>query len=142
MILEDLILENTNYLHSEITSGIIKAFYNVYNHLGFGFLEKVYENSMLIELESLGFSAVPQVPLEVSYKGNEVGLYYADMLVEGKVIVELKAAEAIMEAHEAQLVNYLRATELEVGLLLNFGKSPQFKRRVLTQAYKPNHNPS
>lgn len=129
-------MEKDNFLHSEITANIIKAFYNVYNILGFGFLEKVYENSMLIELEKFKLKCERQKPIKVYYDETEVGDYYVDIIVESKVIVELKAAETIIPEHEAQLVNYLRATDIEVGLLLNFGKEPQFKRRVLTAKYK------
>jgi GxxExxY protein len=127
---------NSNYLHSEITSKIIKAFYNVYNSLGFGFLEKVYEKAMLIELKKLGLNCEKQVPLAVYYEGEKVGDYFADIIVEECVIIELKVAEGLRDEHEAQLVNYLRATDLEVGLLLNFGKIPEHKRRVLTKEIK------
>lgn len=129
-------MENKNYLHSDITSLIIKAFYNVYNTLGFGFLEKVYENAMMIELRKLGLECKNQVPLTVYYDEIKVGKYSADIIVEDVVIVELKAAEGLVPENEAQLVNYLRATDIEVGLLLNFGKEPQHKRRVLTEEYK------
>jgi GxxExxY protein len=127
---------NSNYLHSEITGLIIKAFYNVYNSLGFGFLEKVYENAMLIEMGKLGLRCDQQKPIEVFYENKVVGVYYADIIVNDVVIIELKAVETICGAHEAQLVNYLRASKIEVGLLLNFGKNPQHKKRVLTVEYK------
>lgn len=130
-----------NYIHSEITDLIIKAFYNVYNKLGFGFLEKVYENGMMIELKRLGLNAEKQKQLKVFYDEFEIGEYYADIIVNDCVIVELKAAEAICPEHEAQLVNYLKASDIEVGLLLNFGKEPKFKRRVLTSEFK-NHKRS
>ncbi len=130
-----------NYIHSEITDSIIKAFYNVYNKLGYGFLEKVYENGMMIELKRLGLNAEKQKQLKVFYDEFEIGEYYADIIVNDCVIVELKAAEAICPEHEAQLVNYLKATDIEVGLLLNFGKEPKFKRRVLTSEFK-NHKKS
>lgn len=126
----------TEYLHSELTGKIIKAFYNVYNELGYGFLEKVYEHSMLIELESFGLECRAQVPINVYYEGEKVGEYYADILVENKVIIELKAAEGIREEHEAQLLNYLRATDVEVGLLLNFGKKPEHKRKLFENRLK------
>ncbi len=129
-------MKNDNYLHSDITALTIRAFYNVYNNLGYGFLEKVYENAMMIELRKLGLECKKQVPLTVYYDDIKVGDYFADIIVEDKVIIELKAAEGIVPEHEAQLVNYLRATEVEVGLLLNFGKEPQHKRRVLTDEYK------
>jgi len=127
---------NSNYLHSDITGKILKAFYNVYNKLGFGFLEKGYEKSMLIELRKLGLKAENQKQIKVYYDNIKVGEYYADIIVNECVIVELKAAENLIPEHEAQLVNYLRATEIEVGLLLNFGKIPQKVRRVLTKEYK------
>jgi GxxExxY protein len=121
-----------NYKHSDLTDLIIKAFYNVYNLLGYGFLEKVYENALIIELESLGLEVKRQVPIKVYFKGQEIGNYFADIVVNDLVIIELKAAEILLEAHEAQLTNYLRATNIEVGLLLNFGKQPQIKRKVFT----------
>ena len=130
-----------NYIHSEISDLIIKAFYNVYNKLGYGFLEKVYENGMMIELKRLGLNAEKQKQLKVFYDEFEIGEYYADIIVNDCIIVELKAAEAICPEHEAQLVNYLKATDIEVGLLLNFGKEPKFKRRVLTSEFK-NHKKS
>jgi GxxExxY protein len=128
-----------NYLHSEITDLIIKAFYIVYNKLGYGFLERVYENAMMIELSRLGLKAEKQKLLKVFYDEFEIGAYFADIIVNDIVIVELKAAEAICPEHEAQLANYLKATDIEVGLVLNFGKEPKFKRRVLTSEFK-NHN--
>jgi len=130
---------NTNYKHSEITDKIIKAFYNVYNKLGYGFLEKVYEHAMLIELPKFGLSCQNQFPIKVYYDNKAIGDYFADIIVNDVVIVELKAAESLCSEHECQLINYLKATELEVGLLLNFGKEPHFKRKVLTNDFK-NHN--
>ena len=129
-------METNNYLHSELSSEILKAFFNVYNTLGFGFLEKVYENAMMIELSKLGLQCSQQQHIDVFYDAEKVGDYFADIIVEDKIIIELKAAEALSPEHEAQLVNYQRATEIEVGLLLNFGKTPQHKRRVLTEDYK------
>ncbi len=127
---------NYNHKHSETTDVIIKAYYNVYNLLGYGFLEKVYEKSMLIELQELGLEAKNQHQIKVSYKGREVCEYYADVLVEDSVILELKAAETLRSEHEAQLLNYLKATKYEVGLLLNFGTKPQIKRKVFKNEYK------
>ena len=125
-----------NYLHQNLTEKIIRAYYNVYNELGYGFLEKVYENAFMIELKSLGLNCEKQKPISVSFKGYNVGEYFADIIVENKVIIELKAAEGLVEEHEAQLLNYLRATEIEVGLLFNFGKKPQFKRQIFENIYK------
>jgi GxxExxY protein len=123
-------------LHRHITNRIIRAFYNVYNNLGPGFLEKVYENALAIELRKMRFNVGQQQPLKVYYDGENVGNYYADLVVEDLIILELKVAEAINEAFEAQLLNYLNATEIEVGMILNFGPDPQFKRRVLTNDRK------
>ncbi|MBT3339209.1 MAG: GxxExxY protein [Anaerolineae bacterium] len=120
-------------LHQDITSKIISAFYTVYNTLGYGFLEKVYENALIIELEKRGLAVRQQVPIQVYYEGKVVGEYFADLLINDKVIVELKAAKEIVDAHEAQLVNYLKATNIEVGLLLNFGTEAKFKRKIFTQ---------
>ena len=125
-----------NYLHQNLTEKIIRAYYNVYNELGYGFLEKVYENAFMIELKSLGLNCEKQKPISVSFKGYNVGEYFADIIVENKVIIELKAAEGLVEEHEAQLLNYLRATVIEVGLLFNFGKKPQFKRQIFENIYK------
>jgi len=101
--------------HAGITDGIICCFYNVYNSLGYGFLEKVYENALLIEFERMQLQAECQVPIEVVYRDRQVGQYYCDLLVGGKVIVEVKAARSLFSGHEAQLLNYLRATQMEVG---------------------------
>jgi GxxExxY protein len=122
--------------HSELTEKIIKAFYQVYNTLGPGFLEKVYQQAMEVELTEMGLHVQPQAPIHVFYKGVEVGEYFADLLVEEAVIVELKAAARLAEEHGAQLVNYLRATHVEVGLLLNFGPHPEVKRKVFETARK------
>ncbi len=123
--------------HEGITEKIILAFYKVYNTLGYGFLEKVYENAMFIELESLGFKVQKQKAIIVYYFGNVVGEYCADLIVEDVVAVELKANEHIVEANENQLVNYLKATNIEVGLLLNFGKTPRIKRKIFDNDKKP-----
>ncbi len=125
-----------NFLHSDLTSQIIKGFYNVYNELGYGFLEKVYENAVLIELRKQGLNCISQQPIEVYYNNCKVGFYIADIIVENSVIIEIKAAESLCEEHEAQLTNYLKATTIEVGLLLNFGKKAQFKRKVFSSEYK------
>ena len=125
-----------DFLNKEITDKIIKAYYKVYNDLGYGFLERVYENALFIELTDIGLRCEKQRPIDVFYKGIKVGNYFADIIVEDKIILELKVAEAIVEEHEFQLVNYLKATEIEVGLLLNFGKTPEFKRKIFTNNNK------
>src|SRR5581483_10625999 len=119
-------------LHAEITDVIIKAYYHVYNTLGYGFLEKVYERALAQTLRKWGLSVGQQVPVQVFFEGEEVGMYFADLIVGGYVIIELKAAESLAPANEAQLLNYLKATNVEVGLLLNFGLKPQFKRKIFT----------
>jgi GxxExxY protein len=120
-------------LHKEITDQIIKSFYKVYNKLGYGFLEKVYERSLIIELRKLGLECKSQEPMRVFYEEKEVGFYLADILVEDLIVIELKAAVAICEEHEFQLINYLRASEKEIGILLNVGKTPQFKRKIFSK---------
>jgi GxxExxY protein len=124
-------------LHEALTGQILKAFYKVYNTLGYGFLEKVYENALRHELQTTGVIVYAQHPIKVHYDGVIVGEYVADLLVEELVIIELKVAESISQAHISQLDNYLRATAVEVGLLLNFGPEPTFKRRILTNSKKP-----
>ena len=123
-------------IHKEITDKIIKAFYKVYNELGYGFLEKVYQNSLFIELTEMGLYCEKQSQIKVYYNEVIVGEYFADIIVNDCVILELKAAEALIEEHEFQLINYLKATEMEVGLLLNFGKEPIFKRKIFTNNKK------
>jgi GxxExxY protein len=124
------------YLYQEKTEKIIQAFYKVYNTLGYGFLEKVYENAMLIELSRMGFECKSQYPIKVFYEIYPVGDYFADILVDDCIIIENKATEALVEANNLQLINYLKATDIEVGLLLNFGKKPEFKRRIFTNDRK------
>jgi GxxExxY protein len=108
-------------LHHSITDTILKVYYEVYNELGHGFLEKVYQNAMYFELKERGLKVESQKQIKVYFKRQQVGEYYSDLLVEDKVIVELKATELLMNAHVAQIINYLKATPIEVGLLLNFG---------------------
>ncbi len=127
-----------NFKHSEITDLIIKAYYKVYNTLGYGFLEKVYENAMLIELKKSGLSCTNQQSIKVYYEKEKVGFYVSDITVNKSVIVEIKAQVILSEADEAQLINYLRATDIEFGMLLNFGKKPEFKRKVFSTEFK-NH---
>lgn len=125
-------IDETNYKHSEITEKIIKAFYKVYNTLGYGFLEKVYQNALYNELIEMNLFVEKQGQIKVYYEEKEVGEYYADLIVNESVIIELKATENLCEEHEFQLLNYLKATEIEVGLLLNFGKKPEIKRKVFS----------
>ncbi|MDH4403524.1 MAG: GxxExxY protein [Flavobacterium sp.] len=125
-------------LHKSITDKILKVYYEVYNDLGYGFLEKVYQNAMYFELKSLGYKVEAQKQIKVYYKKQLVGEYYSDLLVEDKVIVELKATELLMNAHVAQIINYLKGTPIEVGLLLNFGEQPEFKRFIYTNDRKIN----
>jgi len=123
-------------LHEEITEKIIQAFYKVNNTLGHGFIEKVYENAMAVELRKMGFNISQQKKIKVYYEGEEVGDYESDLTVNDLVIVETKAKESLREEHEAQLINYLKATKIEVGLLMNFGKKPEFRRKVFSNDRK------
>lgn len=123
-------------LYSELTEKIINAFYTVYNKLGYGFLEKVYENALVIELKKLGLNILQQQKIMVKYNGSNVGEYFADLVINKVIIIELKAAEGLVEEHKNQLINYLKATDKEVGLLLNFGKKPQVKRVIFTNDRK------
>lgn len=123
-------------LHKELSNQIINTFYEVYNNLGYGFLEKVYQNAMYLELLSRGFEVQAQKRIKVYYKDKKVGEYYADLIVNDSVILELKASEVLVYENELQLLNYLRATDIKVGLLLNFGKSLQFKRMIFTNDKK------
>ena len=116
--------------HADLTRKIIGAFYQVYNTLGYGFSEKVYENSLAIELKKLGLKVQKQQEIIVYYEGVNVGEYFADAVVGGAVILELKAVRKLSEDHEAQLLNYLKATTIEVGLLLNFGPNAEVKRKT------------
>jgi GxxExxY protein len=125
-------------LHEDLTDSIIKTFFDVYNELGYGFLEKVYQNSLFIELKNRGFKVEAQKQIKVYYKNVAVGQYYADLVVNDLIILELKAAEGIIKEFEFQLINYLKATEIEVGLLLNFGMKPEFRRKVFENSRKNN----
>ncbi|SFB29591.1 GxxExxY protein [Flavobacterium swingsii] len=128
-------------LHKDLTDLILKTYYEVYNELGYGFLEKVYQNALYIELKNKGLDVVPQKKIKVYYKNLEVGDYYADLMVNDIIILELKAAEYIVEEFEHQLLNYLTGTDCEVGLLLNFGKKPEFRRKVFENKRKTRKNP-
>ncbi|MFA6924020.1 MAG: GxxExxY protein [Bacteroidales bacterium] len=124
------------YLHKDLTDKIIKCFYEVYNELGYGFLEKVYENAMIIELQANRLICEKQKPIKVFYKEIGIGDYFADIIVNDKIIIELKAAEVLIQEHELQLINYLKATDKEIGLLLNFGKKPEIRRKIFTNDKK------
>ena len=125
-----------DYKNKELTEKIIKIFYKVYNTLGYGFLEKVYENAMMIEFRKDDIPAVSQDPIKVNYEEEVIGEYFADILVDRKVIIEIKATKKLIPDHEAQLLNYLKATDAEVGLLLNFGPEPEIKRKVFDNERK------
>jgi GxxExxY protein len=127
-----------NFKHSDLSKKIMKAYYNVYNNLGHGFLGKVYEKAMIIELKKQGLECETQKPIDMFYDKICIGSYFADIIVENKVIIELKACEYLIEKYEIQLVNYLKATEIEVGLLLNFRKEVEYKRKVLSNDFKRN----
>jgi len=127
---------NPDLKHRELTEKIIGVFYDVYNELGHGFLESVYRDSMVIALEQADLKCESEAAVPVCFRGRDVGQFRADIIVEGLVILELKTAASIDRSHEAQLYNYLRATEIEVGLLFNFGKQPEFRRVVFSNEEK------
>ena len=119
--------------HYDLTRAIIGCAFQVSNELGAGFLESVYAQAMLVALKEDGITAVSQKPIEVTFRGHTVGTFFADLLVENKVIVELKATKAIAPEHQAQIINYLKATGIEVGLLLNFG-NPKLEYRRFSRS--------
>jgi GxxExxY protein len=118
----------TDLKHSSLTDKIIGVFYDVYNELGHGFLESTYSEAMSLALIESGLSVVREVPLPVWFRGRKVGQYFADLVIDDIVLLELKATRTLEPSHEAQLLHYLKSTEIEVGLLLNFGPHPQFRR--------------
>jgi GxxExxY protein len=122
--------------HSDLTDRIIGVFYDVYNELGHGFLESTYAEAMVIGLGDAGLTVAREVPVSVWFRGRKAGQYFADLMVEGTILLELKATRTLEPAHEAQLLHYLRATDVEVGLLLNFGLRPQFRRLLFDNARK------
>ena len=129
----DAVVRSQRLEHEELTERIIGCVCAVYNKLGHGFLESVYNNSMMVELQRAGLKAVSQAPIDVFYEGVLVGQFLADILVENTVIVELKAVRALVATHEVQLVNHLTATGISIGLLINFGeKSVEVRRKVRT----------
>ena len=121
---------------NKLTDKVINCFFKVYNTLGYGFLEKVYERALLIELSKIGLKVESQKPIKVHYDKQVIGDYYADIMVNDIVILELKAVEVLCEQHELQLINYLKATDIEYGLLLNFGKRPEVRRKIFTNNLK------
>ena len=129
-------MEKDEYKHQELTNKIINSFYRVYNELGFGFLERVYQNALKLDLESQGLFVEVHKPIKVYYRDNLVGEYYADLLINDLVILELKAIEHLAFEHELQLINYLRATDKEIGLLLNFGKKAEIRRKIFSNSRK------
>jgi GxxExxY protein len=126
-------MSGTPYLYSEITSRIIRAYFNVYNELGYGFPEKIYKRGLLLELKSEGFDARSEVTLPVWFRDCVIGRFRADIVVNGLIIVELKALPRVFPSQATQLLNYLKSTKREIGLLLNFGRKPQIKRIILTE---------
>ncbi|MCK5050282.1 MAG: GxxExxY protein [Candidatus Cloacimonetes bacterium] len=122
--------------YENITEKIIKSFYNVYNTLGYGFLEKVYENAMILDLRKASLNCENHIPIKVYYHNEIIGEYFADVLVEKKIIIELKAIKQLTKQDEAQLLNYLSSTKIEVGLLLNFGEQPEIKRKIFDNKLK------
>ena len=120
-------------IDAELTEKVIGTFFEVYNELGYGFVESVYENALAIALGTAGLAVKQQVAIDVAFRGQSVGEFRADLLVEDRLILELKAVTAILPIHETQLVNYLKATGTPVGLLLNFGPKASFKRKIFTQ---------
>jgi len=127
---------NSTYKHSELTDLVIKTFYEVYNELGYGFAEVVYRNSLQIALIEKGLEAKAEVHIPVLFHGANVGDFKPDLIVNNCLILELKAADTIVRAHEAQLLNYLRASSIEVGLILNFGPKPELRRLVYENSRK------
>jgi GxxExxY protein len=126
----------SGFEHPELTEKIIGIFYQVYNELGYGFLESVYEAAMSVALAEAGLSVCPQFPVSVHFRGRSIGEFKIDLLVENIVTLELKAARTLDASHEAQTLNYLRATNIEIALLLNFGPKPEIKRLVFSNARK------
>lgn len=126
--------------HSELSEKIIGIFYQVHTELGFGFSEKIYQKVFCMALRDAGLEVDEQVPINVFYHGQVVGEFFADVVVNHLILLELKSAGAILEEHEAQLLNYLKATEIEVGFVMNFGKSASYRRKVLDNDRKGSLN--
>ena len=130
------------YKHKELTKKIIKGFYEVYNELGYGFLESVYEKALIIVLNEYGLNVKSQIEIDVVFRNQNIGLFRADLIIKDTVLVELKASKHLLNEHEAQILNYLKATKYEIGLLLNFGPKPQIKRFIFDNERKNNHKNS
>lgn len=128
--------DERRYKHQELTEQIIGVFYEVYNELGQGFLEKIYEEAMARVLKARGFQVQQQASIPAWFRGETIGVYDADLVINSVVLVELKACKAIDPSHEAQLLHYLRSTEIEIGLLLNFGPRPQVRRLAFDNSRK------
>jgi len=126
--------------HSDLSDKIIKVFYEIHNELGYGFSEKIYQKAFGIALRQIGLKVDEQVPIKVYFRGQEIGEYFVDMVINDVILLELKAVAHIIEEHEAQLLNYLKSTEVEVGYVMNFGKSAEFKRKVLDNDRKGSLN--
>lgn len=126
---------DTALLEKDLTDRVLGAFYDVYNALGHGFLESVYENALVLTLEESGLAVARQYPIKIIFKGRCIGEFRADLIIEQSLIIEIKAQQTLAPVHEAQLLNYLKATSIPVGLLLNFGPRPQFKRRIFTESF-------
>jgi len=124
--------ENEKYLYKELTKRIIGTFHKVYNTLGYDFLEKMYENALVLELKEMGFKVDQQKPIKGKYTNVIIGDYYADIVVNSQIILEIKAIKKLQKAHSRQLINYLKSTDLDIGLLLNFGKKPEVVRKIFT----------
>lgn len=135
-------MKSNNFKYSAITEKIIKETFYVYNQLGSGFLEKVYENALILRLKKLFLNIQSQFPIRIFFEEELIGEYIADIVVESKVIIEIKAIKKLLPIHEVQLVNYLKATKMEVGLLLNFGDKMEIKRKVYSSSFRVNHNQS
>ena len=135
-----MVQSNRNTVHYELTRGIIGCAYDVINELGSGFLESVYENAMVLALSEAGLPVQSQVPVPVSFRGKRVGDFYADLLVDEKVLIELKAVKALAPEHQAQIINYLNATGIEVGLLINFG-NPKLELKRFTRSKERENSP-
>lgn len=126
--------------HSDLSDKIIKVFYEIHNELGYGFSERVYQKALGIALRQIGLKVEEQLPIKIYFRGQEIGEYFADMVVNDVILIELKTVSQIVEEHEAQLLNYLKSTKIEVGYVMNFGKSAVFKRKVLDNERKGSLN--